>query len=458
MQRFSIAWIALVLISSSIFSYGAQAAFNYADYALPQGPLRTYLQDHVRKETLVEDLSKIEGFSNKSNHWVIFKGPDSLPIFDGGQAAFIKAADPKVTKLGMIKILKLRDWSPNSVRTAEHFEGVIDRFGAFFHGPSQNLSRIVVAESIRTAIIEKNFQKIAPCPKKYVYHLSGDDAQLQDPNLNDSDVIVIAEMQNGVVRGYNQANRIDVDGFKELAVLVEQTGISDLHFGNIQFVGNKINFIDTEDVYNKARCEARNSWFPRLRLWLAHHDSRMVGLFTLLDCFPQEEGQQKRDVEGLKRIIKLKLFKHFVAAKSPYICSGGAILTMLAGGIRTLVYRSMEYRSIDRCVDGIKTALQSEPEADVADLVRKQVKKAYPRETREEVFVNFAKLVELGGEISLLSSEDKIMYKKLQKELYGYLSEEWGVCSKIKRGIMYSFQALKGFVANLTPSAATIAV
>jgi len=108
----------------------------------------------------------------------------------------------------------------------------------------RNVSRVVGANLINEFIYKKNYRHVI-VPKKYLYHLT-----FLDKDLNDGNYIVVAQEINILSDGHSESLlvQMDKDALKELREIVKVFGYKDFSFDNIRITSDtgKIVIIDTE--------------------------------------------------------------------------------------------------------------------------------------------------------------------------------------------------------------------
>ncbi len=190
------------------------ATFNFYDYRLPEGPLRSFLRRNLRS---LGDVSKLPSFKNLSRHGQV--GIVSGQTFPGSHGGvFIKAA-------------LVDSYFPDDV-----------------YSHKQNISRLPTSLDISSCIQKKNLTCFALSPRKYIYPLSGDDNDLKKSDISDFNAVILSQEAPLVSK-----NTLTIEALRQMKVLIEELGQKVVDIGNpenLEYCSDgKLMFLDTENLY-----------------------------------------------------------------------------------------------------------------------------------------------------------------------------------------------------------------
>ncbi|HLE76628.1 MAG TPA: hypothetical protein VI521_02515 [Candidatus Babeliales bacterium] len=260
------------------FFFGATSlAMDFSARALPQGALRRDLDRIFKDNNNISNLTSQRTWKDLNSwHWHVGRFTDS-----SGYAWIIKgckypAGVPIVSQEGITVV----------------------------HGASQNLSRMVLADEVDQIIQAHKLDDLRTV-NRWVYPLSGNDADLANAGLSDQDVLIIEEQvipaAGPMVTEMQPPAQKSVvfpscDKYEQLCVLAEKGHIMDLHRGNvIENAQGEWVLIDLEDLLTAEKEEIERSHFfvrPINRYKLRCKQEASAKIMVAMTAM---QGQQLRD-------------------------------------------------------------------------------------------------------------------------------------------------------------------
>ena len=303
-------------------------------------------------------------------------------------------------------------------------------------------------------------------PKTWIYPLSGNDADLSNPDLTDHEVVIVEEMvskkdSEEINMSVNpqfrlmvqeDALNIDQETFEELVTVATEAKVLDLSPNNYIIDNDgKAVLIDLEDPLAHKREEVEKLAFYKRPLKrfkfrcfedaAAYFGVAKAGLWNGKSFALSKQGKQLQ-AKG-RMILKFK-------SKSFEI---GAVSGAIALVVRRVYHMRKTSHSIARCREEMNKLVIKElirnPKAQDAmadslyiELARKAVEKIRPREAREEIVTAFATIamaepIEKEGSVTILGEQYASFQDAVKKSIaliYSVWKADWSIPSKIMRG------------------------
>lgn len=403
---------------------------------------------------------------------------------------FQQTHDPKaVTQDGSWKEFKSFHWVVGKLATHSKREFVVKvpRYPAgpipgtpMIHTPQQNLSRISQTVKAQDFIQRKNLTGMRT-EGIWAYPVSGNNADLNNPNITDHDVVIVEEMirkksndeveMNPMLPAMVQKETLELtqDQINQLYIFAREGKFPDLSPQNFFVDENgKIVPMDLEDLLGHAKAQVNKS--NVLVRPLKRYKLNRLEEFSI-DFAVGLTGASNKDPEIAVQgnMLLMKSAGKFLLTN--YIIEIGLIAGAIAVAKRHRDYARKTDTLINNCRSDIKRSIEIRAEAQKIDadklsqdnyleLAKKAVKKLAPQEVREELFTAFATLafatesIQL-GKITIFGTEYNSKQEAIDTSLtriYAIWSSDWSLRSKAMRGMKALYAKANNWIDTYTQS------